>query len=321
MHPERLLITGGTGTFGKAFARRALRERDLSALCIYSRDELKQAEMRADPAFQDPRMRWFIGDVRDSDRLEHACSEVDTIIHAAALKRIEVGEYNPTEVVKTNVGGAVNVASAARKCHVGRVVALSSDKAVNPINTYGASKLLADKIMVAANATGEEPFMNVVRYGNVIGSRGSVVALFQKMKRRGLLTLTDPDATRFLITVDEAIDVVMLALQSKRGGDIYVPKMPTATIGDIAEAVAPGVRHETVGLRAGEKKHEVMLSADEWRYVIDIAAGCYVLQPTLRFTTLGKQLRGEPVPERFLYSSESTEWRLTPAQIKAKIYA
>ena len=281
---QDILVTGGTGSFGKAFLRALLRTHKPKRLVVYSRDELKQFEMEQE--FNDPAMRFFIGDVRDADRLARAMSGVDYVVHAAALKQVPSAEYNPMECIKTNVHGAQNVIDAALACGVKKVIALSTDKAASPINLYGASKLVSDKLFVAANnIVGSNPTrFSVVRYGNVVGSRGSVVPFFQGLLARGAteLPITDPRMTRFWITLDQGVNFVLKCFGRMYGGEIFVPKIPSAHITDVAEAVAPGVARRVVGVRPGEKLHEVMVPRDDARLTLEFDDH-FVIQPTISF--------------------------------------
>jgi UDP-N-acetylglucosamine 4,6-dehydratase/5-epimerase len=314
-----ILVTGGTGSFGQAFIRRLLRSgRPPQRLVVFSRDEQKQDTMarvlRTEfPGLYD-RLRFFIGDVRDTSRLELAMRDIDIVVHAAALKIIPTAEYNPFECVLTNVHGAENVVKASLRKDVKKVIALSTDKAANPINLYGASKLAADKIIVAANhLTGiRGARFSVVRYGNVIGSRGSVVPLFKELVRNGADTLpiTDPRMTRFWITIDQGVAFVLSSLALMNGGEIFVPKIPSMRVVDLAKAMAPKARHETVGIRAGEKLHEVMITEDDARMTLELDDR-YVICPSLiswtdrHLTEAGAR----PVNEFFRYSSDRNgEW-------------
>lgn len=263
---ETILVTGGTGSFGRAFVKRILKGTDYRKVIVFSRDELKQWEMAGE--VQDDRVRFFLGDVRDKDRLLRAFSGVDVVVHAAALKQVPACEYNPMEAIKTNVMGAANVIDAALDSGVKRVIALSTDKAVNPVNLYGATKLCSDKLFVAANSysgvAGTK--FSVVRYGNVVGSRGSVVPLFLKNKGEKV-TITDPRMTRFWITLDQAVEFVNKSLVRMKGGEIFVPKIPAMAITDLAEAL--GCTYTVTGIRPGEKLHEVLISEDEARNVAE----------------------------------------------------
>lgn len=259
-----ILVTGGTGSFGHAFVKHALSKYNPRRIIVYSRDEMKQWEM-AKSFDQDPRIRFFIGDVRDRERLYRAFKGVDFVVHAAAMKIVPSAEYNPFECIKTNIDGAMNVIDAAIDCGVKRVVALSTDKASSPSNLYGATKLASDKLFVAGNAYsgGESTRFAVVRYGNVMGSRGSVIPFFQSIKGKGTLPITDTRMTRFMITLPQAVDAVWHAFDDTVGGEIYVRKIPSMTICDIARAVVPDAQHKLIGIRPGEKLHEQMISVED----------------------------------------------------------
>jgi len=317
-----ILITGGTGSFGRAFVARLLAAPEPpKRVVIFSRDEQKQETMAREwagnPALYD-RLRFFIGDVRDAERLELAMRGVDLVVHAAALKIVPIAEYNPFECILTNVHGAENVVKAALRNQVQKVVALSTDKAANPANLYGASKLASDKIMVAANNLSGDlgTQFSVVRYGNVIGSRGSVVPLFQSMIAQGAksLPITDPRMTRFLITLDQGVAFVLSSFSMMRGGEIFVPKIPSMKIVDLARALAPGLPHDIVGIRPGEKLHEVMITEDDARMTLDIEDR-YAICPAIRNWTDAhlRDVGGAPVAEEFSYGSETNvEWLEQP---------
>jgi len=279
-----ILVTGGTGSFGKEFIRKVLQSSRPRRIIIYSRDEWKQSEMQADPDFQDKSVRFFLGDVRDKDRLGLAMREVDYVIHAAALKQVPAAEYNPHEFIKTNVNGATNIVEAAIGAKVKRVVALSTDKAVNPVNLYGATKLCSDKVFIAANsyAGGGATTFSVVRYGNVVGSRGSVIPLFQKQRETGKITITNPDMTRFLITLNQGVDFVLQSLKNMVGGELFVPKIPACTVDSLADVLAPNCEREIIGLRPGEKIHEILIPSDEARNVLEFD-NHFVIQPVQAF--------------------------------------
>ena len=311
---KSLLITGGTGSFGRHMTRWLLDNTALRRIIIFSRDELKQFHMRRDFA-DDPRLRFFIGDVRDLARLRRALRGVDLVIHAAALKQVPAAEYNPFECIKTNVIGAQNVIEACLDRGVDRVVALSTDKACNPINLYGATKLCSDKLFVAGNVyagDGDTRFC-VVRYGNVSGSRGSVVPFFKSLRgQQGPVPITDPEMTRFWITLDAAVALVVTAFETASGGEIIVPKIPSLRVTDLAEAICPGQPTEVIGIRPGEKLHEVMITEEHARHTRDLGDR-YVIYPEFRMSA-GKSVPGVPVSERFRYSSETNEaWLSVPA--------
>ncbi len=313
-----LLVTGGTGSFGKAFISYALENLNPRRVAVLSRDELKQSEMRA--AYPDERMRWFLGDIRDRDRLTRAFHGVDYVVHAAALKQVDTAEYNPIEYVKTNVMGSQNVIDAAIDAGVKRVVALSTDKASSPINLYGATKLTADKLFIAANnlTQGFGTSLSVVRYGNVMGSRGSVIPLFEKLASEGKpLPITDPRMTRFWITLPQAVQFVVDSFDQMTGGELYVPRIPSMHIMDLVEAVAPGAQTTEIGIRPGEKLHEEMISADDSYRTVRLPDR-YVVQPTVLewwFAPPG----GEPVEPDFSYRSDTNEQWLTPEQLRELI--
>ncbi len=317
---KSILITGGTGSFGKQCVETLLNHHQPKKIIVYSRDELKQYEMAQ--KFDSPIMRYFIGDVRDEQRLAMAMREVDYVIHAAALKHIPVAEYNPMECIKTNINGADNVINVALEQGVDKVIALSTDKAVNPINLYGATKLAADKLFVAANnlAGDRKTRFSVVRYGNVLGSRGSVVPFFQKLIQEGSteIPITDPRMTRFWITLNQGIDFVLKDFTRMQGGEIFVPKIPSMKMTDMAEALAPGIPHKIVGIRPGEKLHEVMCPVESSHLTLEFDDH-YVIKPTIEYSysldyttnALGEQ--GIPVAPDFVYSSDvNQEWLTAP---------
>ncbi|MFL9693520.1 UDP-N-acetylglucosamine 4,6-dehydratase (inverting) [Aeromonas veronii] len=283
---KTILVTGGTGSFGKKFIATVLSRYQPARLIVYSRDELKQFEMQQH--FNDPCMRYFIGDVRDGERLDTAMCDVDFVVHAAALKQVPAAEYNPMECIKTNIGGAENVIKAALKNGVQKVIALSTDKAANPINLYGATKLCSDKLFVAANnMAGKNPtIFSVVRYGNVVGSRGSVVPFFDNLIKSGASTLpiTHPEMTRFWLTLQQGVDFVLSNFQRMRGGELFVPKIPSVKITDLAAAMAPTLKQEIIGIRAGEKLHEVMCPADDSFHTYEFN-DYYVIAPSISFNS------------------------------------
>lgn len=319
---KTILITGGTGSFGKECSRALLRDFKPKKIIIYSRDELKQYEMAQ--VFTDPAMRFFIGDVRDRQRLQLAMRDVDYVIHAAALKHVPVAEYNPMECIKTNIIGANNVIDSAMECGVEKVIALSTDKAANPINLYGATKLASDKLFIAANnIAGKLPTrFAVVRYGNVVGSRGSVVPFFQKLVQEGAteIPITDPRMTRFWITLPQGIDFVFKSFQRMKGGEVFVPKIPSMKITDLAAAIAPNIPTKVIGIRPGEKLHEIMCPGDYCHLTLEFHDH-FVIQPTIRFTgennfalnKLGEE--GKPVGDGFEYSSEKNDKWLDKDQL------
>ena len=317
---KSILITGGTGSFGKAFIRYALANLEPSRIAILSRDELKQYEFRRELG-DDPRVRWFIGDVRDSARLSRAFSGVEAVVHAAALKQVDTAEYNPFECIATNVIGAENVINAAISAGVERVIALSTDKASSPINLYGASKLCSDKMFVAGNvyAGHSQTRFSVVRYGNVVGSRGSVVPLFKSLAGSGRLPITDERMTRFWITLPQAVQFVVDSFDRMGGGEIFVPRIPSTTITDLATAIDPDASIEVIGIRPGEKLHEEMISEDDARrsYQFD---DHYVIAPLLKDWS-GDQswLQGKQLPDGFAYRSDTNDRWLGIEEIRQLI--
>lgn len=313
-----ILVTGGTGSFGHRFIRTVLAEHRPRKVIVFSRDELKQTEMRRD--VDDPRIRFFIGDVRDRERLYRAFRGVDVVVHAAALKQVPACEYNPFEAVKTNVMGTANVVDAAIDCRVKRVMVISTDKAVNPINIYGATKLVAEKLAINANAYAGDSGtrFSVVRYGNVVGTRGSVVPIFTESWRNGTVPITDERMTRFWITLDQGVRFVVNCLEAMQGGEIFVPKVPSMRVVDLAETLAPGCRIEIIGIRPGEKLHEVLIHADEARRAID-CRDFYVIMPEPTAIRIQGWEHGRPVPADFLYSSDRNEWWLTPGELKEMV--
>jgi UDP-N-acetylglucosamine 4,6-dehydratase/5-epimerase len=302
-----VLVTGGTGSFGKKFVKRAL-EQDVKKIIIFSRDELKQFEMAQE--FNDSRIRYFIGDVRDKERLYRAFDGVDIVIHAAALKHVGACEYNPFEAVKTNIYGAQNIVEAAIDRDVKRVIALSTDKAAAPINLYGATKLASDKLFVAANSyVGEKDTrFAVVRYGNVVGSRGSVVPFFKKMASTGKLPITDERMTRFWITLEQGVQFVIDNLARMSGGEIFVPKIPSMKVTDLAKAIAPECKIKIVGIRPGEKLHEAMITEDDSRHTVEFD-NYYVITPEFPWWLNEYMKEGKQLHEGFKYTSETnTNW-------------
>lgn len=314
-----LLITGGTGSFGRKCAEIILSRYKPKKLIIFSRDELKQSEMAQKfPEDKYPCLRYFIGDVRDKERLHRAFRGVDYIIHAAALKQIPAIEYNPFEAVKTNILGAENIIDIAVDHGVKKVIALSTDKAANPINLYGATKLCSDKLFIAGNSyvSEKETCFSVVRYGNVVGSRGSVISFFLKEREKGILPVTDPRMTRFWITLEQGVHFVINCLERMVGGELFVPKLPSMNIMDVAKAIAPECKTRIVGIRPGEKIHEIMISKDDARRTLEFGA-YYVVQPDFQF--FGDRFRnegGKTVPEDFEYSSGANTWWLTVEELR-----
>jgi UDP-N-acetylglucosamine 4,6-dehydratase/5-epimerase len=314
-----VLVTGGTGSFGKKFVEMMLNEYRPQKLIIFSRDELKQHEMRA-WGIDHPSLRYFLGDVRDQQRLERAFSGVTVVVHAAALKQVPACEYNPFEAIQTNIDGGKNVIEAAINCGVRRICALSTDKAVNPINLYGATKLCAEKMFVQANAYAgaQDTRFSCVRYGNVVGSRGSVVPIFMEQRKRGKITLTDARMTRFWITLDQGVRFVIRCLEQMHGGEIFVPKIPSMKLLDMAEAVAPDCHIECIGIRPGEKLHEVLLSEDESRNAAE-TDDMFVIQPAHSWWKKENWKAARPVPEDFRYASDTNTHWLTAEDLYALV--
>jgi len=312
---KTVLVTGGTGSFGKKFIQTVLGETKVKKVIVFSRDEFKQYQFQQQYP-NEPRLRFFIGDVRDLSRLHRALDGVDIVVHAAALKQVPAAEYNPFEAVKTNIMGAQNIIEAAIDRGVERVVALSTDKASSPINLYGATKLVSDKLFVAGNAYagGKKTRFAVVRYGNVVGSRGSVVQLFKQLAGTGVLPITDERMTRFWITLEQGVRFVIDSLARMHGGEIFVPKIPSMRVVDLAKAIAPDARLEIVGIRPGEKLHEELISVHDARRTVDMNTH-YVIQPEMDWWPKENLSDGQPVPEDFSYVSDTnTEW-LTVEQL------
>ena len=324
LNGKTVLVTGGTGSFGKAFVRMACAEFEPKKLIVFSRDELKQYEMAQ--AFPQTFMRWFIGDVRDAERLRMALRGVDYVIHAAALKQVPTAEYNPFECIKTNVLGAENVVNAAISCGVKRVVALSTDKAANPINLYGASKLASDKIFCAAEAMAGDSGtrFSVVRYGNVLGSRGSVAPLFRRLAAEGAsdLPITDPRMTRFWITLEQGVSFVLSSLAMMKGSEIFVPKIPSTRTAELASAVAPHLPHRMVGIRPGEKLHEVMVPEDDARSTVELQDR-YVILPSGHDVRRADYLKAGAMPmaDGFSYASDRNPEQLDARGLQALLAA
>lgn len=319
-----ILVTGATGSFGHKFIEFVLKEKRPKKLIIFSRDELKQHEMRLRfPDTHDSSLRYFIGDVRDKDRLIRAFRGVDVVVHAAALKQVPACEYNPFEAVKTNIIGAQNIIDAAIDCGVRRVVALSTDKAVNPINLYGATKLVAEKLFIQGNAYVGEALTRFacVRYGNVVGSRGSIVPLLLNQRQKGSVTITDLSMTRFWITLDQGVKLVIKAIESMEGGEIFIPKIPSMCLKDLVETIAPDCTHEIMGIRAGEKMHEALISYDESRHTVEYD-DIYVIRPDYfnkRMSAPIKPKDDDRTIHHFSYSSDNNKEWLTQKQLLALI--
>jgi UDP-N-acetylglucosamine 4,6-dehydratase len=324
---KTVLVTGGTGSFGKKFVEIMVKEYRPEKLIVFSRDELKQFEMaqsfpEKDYLFPDRDyqcLRYFIGDVRDKDRLYRAFYGVDYVIHAAALKQVPACERNPFEAIQTNVMGAENIINAAIDCGVKKVVALSTDKAANPINLYGATKLCSDKLFISGNsyAGWKETRFFVVRYGNVIGSRGSVVPYFKKMRETGVIPITDPRMTRFWITIEQGVRFVIKSLELAEGGEIFVPKIPSMNIMDLAQAIAPDCRHEVTGIRPGEKIHELLITEDDARHTLE-CDDYFIIEPEFHWWTSRVHTAngGMPVKEGFVYASNTNDKWLTVKELK-----
>ena len=316
---KSVLVTGGTGSFGRRFIKTILREQGPRRVVVFSRDELKQYEFRQEVG-DDPRLRFFIGDVRDRGRLWRAFDGVDIVVHAAALKQVPAAEYNPFEAIKTNIYGAQNIIDAALDRDVERVIALSTDKASSPINLYGATKLVSDKLFVNANAYSgtHQTRFSVVRYGNVIGSRGSVVPYFQRLAPTGVIPITDERMTRFWITLDQGVEFVIRMIGAMHGGELFVPRVPSMRLLDLAAAVAPEARIEIVGIRPGEKLHEEMIGVDDARRTRD-AGDFYVMQPDVDWWNGAAWRDAELVPEGFRYTSDTNSLWLSVEDLRRMI--
>jgi UDP-N-acetylglucosamine 4,6-dehydratase len=313
---KTILVTGGTGSFGKAYISNLLASHDIKKVIVFSRDELKQLEMR-NLFSDDPRLRFFIGDIRDKERLLRAFSGVDYIVHAAALKQVDTGEYNPREFILTNIIGSQNVVDAAIDCGVRKIVALSTDKASSPINLYGATKLTADKLFTAANVygTNSNTKFSVVRYGNVMGSRGSIIPLFQELAAKGLpIPVTDLRMTRFWITLGQAVKFVDETFSEMNGGELFVPRIPSMKITDLVAAIAPNSKIEEIGIRPGEKLHEEMISVDDSRRTV-MQKTKFILSPTSSEWAYVEP-KGDKLPEGFSYKSDTNDQWLTQREIK-----
>ena len=313
---ESVLVTGGTGSFGKKFVEIMLREYGPQRLVVFSRDELKQHEMRA-AGFDHPVLRYFIGDVRDVDRLKRALAGVTVVVHAAALKQVPACEYNPFEAIQTNIMGGRNVIDAAIDQGVRRILALSTDKAVNPINLYGATKLCAEKMFVQANAYAgaRETRFSCARYGNVVGSRGSVIPIFLEQRKRGKITITDSRMTRFWLTLEQGVKFVIHCIEQMHGGEIFVPKIPSMRLADLAETIAPGCEVDYIGIRPGEKLHEVLVSDDESRQTVETDE-MYIIQPSHPWWKAQNWVSARPLPEGFRYSSDTNRQWLTRRELE-----
>ena len=315
-----ILVTGGTGSFGKKFIEIMLKENPPSKLIVFSRDEQKQHEMRV-TGFDHPSLRYFIGDVRDYQRLQRAFEGINFVVHAAALKQVPACEYNPMEAVKTNILGSSNVIDAALDANVERVIALSTDKAVNPVNLYGATKLAAEKLFIQSNAYagGRNTRFSCVRYGNVVGSRGSVIPVFLHQKKNGVITITDQRMTRFWISLEQGVRFVIRCLEEMHGGEVFVPKIPSMNMMDLAKVVAPNAKIELIGIRPGEKLHEVLISEDEARTVVEMD-DMYVVQPA-ESLWFGREWekKGKLLPDGFRFASNTNAEWLTIEQLSKMI--
>lgn len=322
LNNKSILITGGTGSFGKAFARTILaRYPEVKRLVIFSRDELKQFEMSQELSQKEyPALRYFIGDVRDAERLRRALEGVDVVIHAAALKQVPAAEYNPFECIKTNIMGAQNLIEACLDAGVSNVVALSTDKAAAPINLYGATKLCSDKLFTAANNIrgNRDLRFSVVRYGNVMGSRGSVIPFFMERRKTGVLPITDPTMTRFNISLEDGVEMVMWALENARGGEIFVPKIPSYRITDVAKAIGPDCEHPVVGIRPGEKIHEEMITQSDSFNTVDLGRYYAILPSAGEHTNeeYARLMGGKPVTPGFAYDSGTNDHFLTVEELR-----
>ncbi len=317
---QTVLVTGGTGSFGKACIRILLNEYKPAKVIVFSRDELKQHEMR-EAGFEQPNLRYFIGDVRDLGRLKRAMDGVDIVVHAAALKQVPACEYNPMEAIKTNILGTANVVEAALETAVSKVLALSTDKAVSPVNLYGATKLAAEKLTVQSNAySGERPTrFSCVRYGNVIGSRGSVVPIFLRQRQNGKLNITDKRMTRFWLTLEQGVRFVLHCIEAMQGGEVFVPKLPSTSIIELAQAIAPKAELNEIGIRPGEKLHEVLISEDEARTTIELK-DMYVIQPAHGPSFVHSwDDKGKALPDGFYYASNENPDQLNAAMLKEMI--
>jgi UDP-N-acetylglucosamine 4,6-dehydratase len=327
---KTVLVTGGTGSFGRKFVKTILERYNPKKVIVFSRDEFKQYQMQKEfPREKYPQLRFFLGDIRDKDRLYRAFEGVDYVIHAAALKHVPILEYNPSEAVKTNIYGVQNIIDAAIDQGIKKVIALSTDKAVNPINLYGATKLAMEKLLIAANAyTGsKETTFAVVRYGNVVGSRGSVIPYFKELVAKGekVLPITDERMTRFWITLDEGVETVIFALKESVGGEIFVPYIPSMRIVDLAKAICPNCSYKIIGIRPGEKLHETLLSEEESYHAVKVKAPngrtYFVVLPQFSFETkdLTKWKKYEKLPEGFMFRSDKNDWWLTVEELRELI--
>jgi UDP-N-acetylglucosamine 4,6-dehydratase len=311
-----ILLTGGTGSFGQKFTEVVLREHNPKAIRIFSRGELLQYEMRL-KFNDDERLRFFIGDIRDRDRLYRAMNGVDIVVHAAALKQVPTAEYNPIEAVRTNINGAINVVDAAIDNGVAKIMAISTDKAVHPINLYGATKLVMERLFAQANVyTGaRKSKFSCVRYGNVVASRGSVVPLFLEQREKGVITITDDKMTRFWITLEQGVRFVIDCIERMQGGEIFIPKIPSMKITELADAIAPGAKREVVGIRPGEKVNEIILTEEEDRHAGEFD-DYFVIEPEYSFWKKDNVIGGKTPPEGFKYTSDNNSWWLRKDELK-----
>jgi len=314
-----VLVTGGTGSFGKEFTKILLQELPIRKLIVFSRDELKQHQMRTS-GFDEQRIRYFIGDVRDEGRLRRALEGVDIVVHAAALKQVPACEYNPVEAIMTNVMGARNVIEAALDAGVKRVMALSTDKAVNPINLYGATKLCAEKLFTQSNsyAGSKDVRFSCTRYGNVVGSRGSVIPLFLEQRKNGKLTVTDKRMTRFWITLEQGVRLVIRCIEQMHGGEVFVPKIPSMNIMELVKAIAPDAKVEVIGIRPGEKVHEVLISEDEANHTIELD-DMFLIEPVHPWWSHEKWAHGRRLPEGFRFGSDTNPARLSVDELRQMV--
>ena len=316
-----ILVTGGTGSFGQKFTAILLKEYDPRVVRIFSRGELLQHEMRL-KFNDDERLRFFIGDVRDRDRMYRAMNGVDVVVHAAALKQVPTAEYNPIEAAKTNINGAINLIDAAIDNGVERIIAISTDKAVHPINLYGATKLVMERLLIQANVYtgGRESRFSCVRYGNVVGSRGSVVPLFLEQRKKGAITITDEKMTRFWITLEQGVRFVIECIDRMKGGEIFVPKIPSMKITDLADAIAPGAKRKVTGIRPGEKVNEILLTEEEARHAREFD-DYFIIEPEYLFWGKDDVKGGKPLPEGFRYTSDNNDQWLSKDELKRMIEA
>jgi UDP-N-acetylglucosamine 4,6-dehydratase len=314
-----ILLTGGTGSFGQKFTEIVLREHNPKAIRIFSRGELLQHEM-CRKFNDDDRLRFFIGDVRDRERVYRAMNGVDVVVHAAALKQVPTAEYNPIEAAKTNINGAINLVDAAIDNGVEKIIAISSDKAVHPINLYGATKLVMERLLIQANVYtgGRESRFSCVRYGNVVGSRGSVVPLFLEQRKKGAITITDEKMTRFWITLEQGVHFVINCIEKMKGGEIFVPKIPSMKITDLADVIAPRAKKEVIGIRPGEKVNEILLTEEEARHAREFD-DCFVIEPEYPFWGKDDVEGGKLLPEGFRYTSDNNDWWLSKDELKRMV--